>query len=409
MHPSLTLVLAALPIITAALPLAGSPQPASRGIAVPIFKRSSLRVSLTIQHTFRKIENRMAVYEQNTGKQHPLAGGIKQLGERDTAWEPLSIDGHNELWYGSISIGTQADSFTVHFDTASSDLFVPFSGCGATCSGHKSYDPSANANSKALGMPFTLEFGDSTSVNGEQFSDVVSIAGLTAHTQTLGLATNYPYGFQMDHFSPDGVMGLGFESISVYNPTPPFQTLISEDALTSPVFGLKLASSGSELFLGGVNDTLFTGNITWVSLSTTSFWHAHFGLFSANGARVAGKRQAIFDTGTQQIIGNPLGIERLFARITGAMPAPQYGDGIYTIPCDFDTPISIWVGSKEVHISPASFNLGPVSEGSSNCTAGAAADSSLTGEFWILGDVFLQNVYTVWDAGNARMGFATLA
>jgi hypothetical protein len=58
--------------------------------------------------------------------------------------------------------------------------------------------------------------------------------------------------------------------------------------------------------------------------------------------------------------------------------------------------------------------------------AGAASDVSLTGselafdsltedkadfgtEFWILGDVFLQNVYTAWDAtGSGRLGFAHL-
>jgi cathepsin D len=97
-----------------------------------------------------------------------------------------------------------------------------------------------------------------------------------------------------------------------------------------------------------------------------------------------------------------------------------------SVPCNFNTPISIDVGGKTVDISSASFNLGPVSQGSDICIAGAAADQSLTGGeldsllslqtkliatqgFWILGDVFLQNVYTAWDVGNGRIGFATLA
>ena len=28
-------------------------------------------------------------------------------------------------------------------------------------------------------------------------------------------------------------------------------------------------------------------------------------------------------------------------------------------------------------------------------------------EFWILGDVFLRNVYTAWDMGTGKIGFAT--
>jgi len=74
-------------------------------------------------------------------------------------------------------------------------------------------------------------------------------------------------GLQRDEFAPDGLMGMAFESISVFHASPPFQTLISEGVVTSPIFGLKLATSGSELSLGGVNDALFTGGFTWVPLS----------------------------------------------------------------------------------------------------------------------------------------------
>jgi cathepsin D len=62
-------------------------------------------------------------------------------------------------------------------------------------------------------------------------------------------------------------MGMGFQSISDFNAPPVFQTLIAEGAVTSPVFGFKFDTTGSELFLGGTNSALFTGDFTWVSLT----------------------------------------------------------------------------------------------------------------------------------------------
>ena len=64
-------------------------------------------------------------------------------------------------------------------------------------------------------------------------------------------------------------MGLAFESISQFSATPTLQTLNSEGALTSAIFGLKLNTSGSELTVGGV-DTSFNLNtdFTWIPLTT---------------------------------------------------------------------------------------------------------------------------------------------
>ena len=47
---------------------------------------------------------------------------------------------------------------------------------------------------------------------------------------------------------------------------------------------------------------------------------------------VIGTTSAIFDTGTTLIVGDPAGIERFYAplMVYGAIPAPEYGDGIYT-------------------------------------------------------------------------------
>ena len=155
------------------------------------------------------------------------------------------------------------------------------------------------------------------------------------------------------------------------------------------------------------------------------------------------KTTTIFDTGTTLIVGDENGISKLFARIPGAS---QYGDGMYTSAyfqsnaagglahtSDFLSQflaistlpfplmlvgqrspslllhlilvlsptilVPVWLVRPRLRLSTVvSWPVGfPV--GNADCDT----------DFWILGDVFLQNVYSAWDVGNARIGFATLA
>jgi cathepsin D len=65
---------------------------------------------------------------------------------------------------------------------------------------------------------------------------------------------------------------MGFQSISVYNATPLFQTLAAEGQTDSPVFAMKLVASGSELSLGGLNSDLYTGNVAYVPVIQQGYW-----------------------------------------------------------------------------------------------------------------------------------------
>jgi cathepsin D len=78
---------------------------------------------------------------------------------------------------------------TVDFDTGSSDLFLPSPKCDSSCSGHKQYNPDASSTAHNLSKTFSLAFGDGTTgiVHGDQFTDVVSIAGLTVWRTVVGL------------------------------------------------------------------------------------------------------------------------------------------------------------------------------------------------------------------------------
>jgi len=64
-------------------------------------------------------------------------------------------------------------------------------------------------------------------------------------------------------FAPDGLLGLGFQGISAYNAQPVLQTLVANAQTTEPVFGFKLASCGSELYIGGTNSALYSGDFTY--------------------------------------------------------------------------------------------------------------------------------------------------
>lgn len=62
-------------------------------------------------------------------------------------------------------------------------------------------------------------------------------------------------------------MGLAFQSISVFNATPFFNTLISQGKVRDEQFAFYLAESESELYLGGVNTARYKGPFNWVPVT----------------------------------------------------------------------------------------------------------------------------------------------
>lgn len=324
------------------------------------------------------------------------------------------------MWIGAISVGTPPQNFTVIFDTGSSDLLLPSTSCNSTCDGHSLYDPSQSATSASLNKSFSLSYGGGSTATGELYSDNVLIGGYEAKNQTLGAAVSYSAGFQMPTFDADGLLGLGFPQISVYGQPPVFQTLISDGALTQSLFGVALSSvpGKSELMIGAADTGMYNqSSMVFTSVSLQAYWQIPMdgltrpGLNNSGEVVIANKTsyaQAIIDTGTTLIITSDANAQKYYAGVPGAEIVSSLGSGVWSVPCDSIGSIlpTISFGGRAFTVSSSTFNLGKVSDNSTNCVAGLAGGGS---DYWVIGDVFLQNVYTVFDVGNSRVGFAELS
>ncbi|KAH9168072.1 acid protease [Lactarius sanguifluus] len=402
MYLSATLIIATLSFFAEA-------QLTSRsGVAIPIAKRMQVRdangvvdiakLQRGIRHSLAKIDHGFRAYEKNTGVPHPSAPKMKRADLKHIGSEPLT-NADFSYWYGSISVGTPPKNFTVIFDTGSALTFLPGSDCDSSCEGHMWYFPAKSSTAKDLGEPFETRYGDGTTdfVDGLLYTDDVTVAGYTAKSQTLGVASHFAGIFAADSFLPDGLLGLAFPSISPYQSTPFFLTLAAQGSLPSNTFGFYLADEGSEMFLGGTNNKLHDGDFTYVPITKEGYWETDVHALYVNGRKVAGVRDSIIDT-----------VKAIYRHIPGSNPAPaDIGAGLYTIPCAFNDTITIQFGHAKFVITKETFNLGAVSDGSADCVGGIGALDDAT-PFWIIGDVFLQNVYTEFDVGNKRIGFANL-
>ncbi|XP_044307173.1 pepsin B-like [Varanus komodoensis] len=332
--------------------------------------------------------------------------------EYTVAQEPIT-NLLNTYYFGEISIGTPPQNFRVLMDTGSANLWVPSVQCNTyACGNHNKFDPSASSTFVNNGQTDTLYYG-SGSLTIELAYDTVQIQNIVVYNQEFGLGVSEPTD-PFYYASFDGIMGLSYPSSAVghVGGATVLQQMLSQNQLSEPIFSFYFSRNptvqyGGELILGGINDQLFSGQLTWTPVTREAYWQIGFQEFLI-GNQVTGwcssGCQAVVDTGTstlaipQQYIGS-------FVQYVGAQ---QDNNGDYFVNCNNvqNLPtITFTINGAQFPLPPSAY----VSNDNGYCTLQIEATylPSPSGEpMWTFGDVFLKEYYSAYDIGNNMMGFA---
>ncbi|KAI1815139.1 aspartic peptidase domain-containing protein [Poronia punctata] len=321
---------------------------------------------------------------------------------------PLPISNFmNAQYFSEISIGTPPQDFKVILDTGSSNLWVPSQSCGSiACYLHAKYDSSASSTYKKNGTDFEIRYG-SGSLSGFVSQDDVTIGDLKIKGQDFAEATNEPgLAFAFGRF--DGILGLGFDRLSVNGIVPPFYQLVNQKLIDEPVFAFYLNSESgtddSEVVFGGVDKDHYTGKITEIPLRRKAYWEVDLDsiTFGKETAELE-NTGVILDTGTS-LIALPSDLAELLNKEMGAKKSYN---GQYTIDCsrrDSLPDITFKLSGYDFAISPYDYIL----EVSGSCisTFMGMDFPAPVGPLAILGDAFLRKWYSIYDLGKGTVGLA---
>ncbi|CAG8725264.1 9864_t:CDS:2, partial [Dentiscutata erythropus] len=316
--------------------------------------------------------------------------------------EPVS---NNDVgYYGPITIGNQ--NFSVTFDTGSLDLWVPDTSC-TSCGNHNKFDPSKSSTFQTSKTSFTLSYGLTVnqSVTGYQGQDTVTFGGISISQQTFGLATSEPFS----DLAEDGILGLGAKNVEGFKVNGVMQSIKAQKKLSKNIIAFHLARKKSNskdvafATLGGIDQTAVSGSVGYNSANVSlGVWIIELTDIKVDGKSIGSvpTAPAVIDTGTSLIYGPPSVVEAIHSSIPGAAIYSQGQQKIYTVPCNTKSIVSLSFDSGSYSIDPKELIF--TTSDSSLCASGIQGSPD---NFWLIGDVFLSSVVSVFDFDNNQVGF----
>lgn len=362
---------------------------------------------------------------------HERSGGSNSSHSKDKRQQlGLGDFGLDSFYFAPIGIGEPQMTLNVVLDTGSADFWIADSDCSVenNCpQGMLKYDASKSQTHQDMHIPFGVQYG-SGAVKGELSTEKVSLAGYTVSSISFGQASQLAKGTITPPAS--GIMGMGYNSLSTTGTMPFWQALYEREKMQDYLFTFQLVNNlkragsrdvknieaGGVFTLGVLDDQQYSGEIAWTDISKgygphgVGYWAIDMQNLRINGRRMNlyNQRVAAIDTGTTLMGGPQQIMDQIHSRIRGAQRynrVPEY----YVFPCNANIELDIEFGGHTFKLTTEDLISQRLS--SSTCLSSLFVSPSKPNSpmpSWIVGGTFLKTVFSVFDAGKARIGFAEL-
>ncbi|KAJ5091669.1 aspartic protease [Penicillium alfredii] len=309
--------------------------------------------------------------------------------------------------FTEIEIGTPPQKFKVILDTNSANLWVGSSKCSSVgCFLHSKYDSSASSTYKKNGTEFSMKRFSGGTTSGFVSQDNFKIGDLKIEKQDFAEVTEPDRSYTFRGY--DGVLGLGFDTISVNNIVPPFYNMRKQGLLDQPVFAFYLGEGNSEVSFGGIDKDYYAGELIKIPLRRKGLWEVNLDAIALND-QVA---QLGDTTGVMLNVDTPFIFlpSRHADVINFWIGAKRIGNGPYTVDCGEhwrQPTVTFTLAGHNFTIGSYDYKL---PDGYGYCMSAFVPMDipAPLGPLAILGESFLRNWYSVYDLGNSTIGLASI-
>jgi len=336
-------------------------------------------------------------------------------------------------YVGPVGVGTEKGGnpesiINVVFDSGSTNLWIASTLCTSdSCNSRNQYNPYDSKTYKEPEEPVHLDITFGTGeLRGPQGIDDLHVGPYTVKKQTFGIIED-ELGEVFQEIAFEGILGLGFPSMSAHGVTPFFDNVMSQDVLKGhnevSFFMTKLPDTASAVFFGGVDDRFFQGDVIYFPVSQEHYWscdlldfkvgeqsHTDFLEFKGSpeslvegagtGPRVS---KLILDTGTTYFTAPP----GLFRQVMDKLPSCDCSD-IHKYPDLHYIMKDVEGKVHDVAIPPTTYMVSSDGDGWCDLSFMEIPVPDKYGPAFIFGEVFMREFYTVFNRGNGAPGSATV-